>query len=283
MKFAVVTPSFNKAPYLRRSLLSVLEQDQSEVDYVVLDNCSTDGSIDILNEFRIVHGDKLRVLIERDNGQAAAINRGFTLVDGEIMGWLNADDSYLPQTLATVAAFFKEHPDVDLVYGKTRILDGNLSLTGDFPVQPHSLKVLRSYDYIPQPAAFWRRRVWDVLGPLDESLNWGLDWDFFIRVSEQFTVECIDEVLAEAVCDGQHKTATGGLAKTRELARIGCRHGGWRNPTFLYCNYVLAIHWLTRPFLKHPATRFAARTFLERLEAYTMTMLSRLFRVQVMS
>src|SRR6185295_12660315 len=120
MKFAVVTPSFNKAPYLRRSLLSVLEQDQSEVDYVVLDNCSTDGSIDILNEFRIVHGDKLRVLIERDNGQAAAINRGFTLVDGEIMGWLNADDSYLPQTLATVAAFFKEHPDVDLVYGKTR-------------------------------------------------------------------------------------------------------------------------------------------------------------------
>jgi glycosyltransferase involved in cell wall biosynthesis len=283
MTFAIVTPSFNKAPYLRRCLSSVLEQDLPGVDYWLLDNCSTDGSGAIIADFRARYADRLKVIVERDNGQAAAINHGFTLAHGDIMGWLNADDFYLPGTLAKVADFFSAHPDVDLVYGHTRILDGEFRHVGDFPVQPHDLRILKSYDYISQPAAFWRRRVWETAGPLDPNLNWCLDWDFFLRAACHFRVEFVDALLAEAVCDGQHKTATGGLPKTREIARVSRRHSNWRNPTNLFCHFVLALHWLAGPWLRSPRTAPATRRMLDRLQSYWVTVSYRGFGAQVMA
>jgi|ERR1700686_4974139 len=283
MTFAIVTPSFNKGVYLHRCLTSVLDQQQAEVDYFVLDNCSTDGSAEILQRISKQYPGRINVLIEPDGGQAEAINRGFSIARGEIMGWLNADDFYLPDTLMKVERFFFEHPDVDLVYGQTRILDGDLNPVAIHRSQSPDAKVLESYDYVPQPSAFWRRRVWDVCGPLDVSLNWGFDWDYFIRVFRQFRVEFLHEILSEMVFDGKTKTATGGLAKTREFARIGKRHGSWTNPTFLFCHYVLLLNWLGQPMLSNQLTGSTAQLVIEKLQAYMTTFLSRNFHFQVMS
>jgi glycosyltransferase involved in cell wall biosynthesis len=282
MTFAIVTPSYNKVRYLRRCVLSVMEQAHPGVDYWLLDSCSTDGSAGIIADLRTECAGRMNIIVEKDGGQAEAINRGFKLAKGEIMGWLNADDFYLPGAFSLVEDFFQNHPNVSMVYGHARILDGNFRFQVHYPVQPPNVKTLRSFDYIPQPTAFWRRRVWETVGPLDPSLNWGLDWDFFIRVSERFPVVLLDAFLAECVCDGQHKTATGGLAKTRELASIGRRYGGWTNPTNLFCHYVLTLHWLATPWLRLPKTEPAAQHLLGRLEAHGMTWAFRLFGKQVM-
>jgi glycosyltransferase involved in cell wall biosynthesis len=278
MNFAIVTPSFNKAPYLRRCLDSVLGQNRPDVDFWLLDNCSTDGSAQIIEEYRRRHVGRLNVIVEKDKGQSSAINRGFSLARGEIMAWLNADDFYVPNTFSIVERFFLDHPDVDLVYGHARIYDGEFKQIGIFPVQPPNLKILLSYDYICQPTAFWRRRAWDAVGPIDESLNWGMDWEFFIRITKQFRTAKLDEVLAEVVMDGQHKTATGGIKKTRELARISRRHGGWWQPTNLFCQYVIALNWLTAPWAGRPATQ----RFREKMYSYATTAFYRLLGAQVM-
>jgi glycosyltransferase involved in cell wall biosynthesis len=283
MKFAIITPSFNKARYLRRSVQSVLDQNHADVDYWLLDNCSTDGSIEIIEELKASYGNRLNVVVESDSGQAAAINRGFSLADGEIMGWLNADDFYSPGTLSRVQDFFLQNPETDMLYGRARVLDGNLNFETEYPVQAHRKRVLRSFDYIAQPATFWRRRVWDAVGPLDQRLNWGLDWDYFVRVSNTFQIEFLNEFLADAVCDGEHKTATGGLARTRELGMIAKRYGGWRNPTCLFCHYVLALNWIAAPWLSHPRTAAMSEEVLQKLKSYFMTVSARVFHAQVMS
>jgi glycosyltransferase involved in cell wall biosynthesis len=283
MSFAIVTPSYNKAKYLRRSMLSVLTQEKVEIDYLVLDNCSTDGSIEILNELQRHYPNQMRLIIEPDEGQAAAINRGFNLTGGDIMGWLNADDSYLPGAFSKVRDFFQENQDIDLVYGRTKVLDASFRVNGNFPTQSPSLRTLRSFDYISQPAAFWRRRVWEAVGPLDADLYWGMDWDFFLRACQRFRVAFLDDFLAEAVCDGDHKSGQRGSKLTKELGLIGRRHGGFLNPTHLFCQYVLILNWLASPFLRHPSTALITARAVESLRARSMTFLSHVLDVQVMS
>ena len=283
MSFAIVTPSFNKEKYLRRCLVSVLEQNHPDVSYWVLDNCSTDGSARILEETLRKYPGRVEVIVETDGGQSDAINRGFSLAKGEIMAWLNADDSYLPDTLSRVEEFFQKNPHVDLVYGKTRILTGNYSVVGSFPARTPDLHLLKSFDYISQPAAFWRRRVWESVGPLDVDLYWGMDWDFFLRACKQFRVAFLDQYLAEAVCDGDHKSAQRSSTLTKELALIGRRHDGFLNPTHLFCQFILLVNWFARPFLRHRATAPMTMRIIESLRSRSMTFLSRVFDVHVMS
>jgi len=282
LTFAIVTPSYNKVRYLRQCVLSVLEQQHPGVDYWLLDSCSNDGSAEVIDRLRTEFAGRLNLRVEKDHGQTDAINRGFTLAKGEIMGWLNADDFYVPGTFRLVEDFFLAHPEVGMVYGHARILDRDSRFQMNYPVQSPNRKTLRSFDYIPQPTAFWRRHVWDAVGPLDMSLNWGLDWDFFIRVSERYPVVLLDAFLADCVCDGEHKTAVGGLARTREFARISRRYGGWTNPTHLFCHYVLALHWLASPWLRRPTSAATTRRLLDRLQAHGMTWMTRILGKQVM-
>lgn len=283
LTFAIVTPSYNKAPYLRRCLLSVLQQQGVEVDYLVLDNCSSDGTELILGELLQIYPDRLRVIIEPDEGQSAAINKGFALTHADIMGWLNADDFYFPDTLLTVKQFFEAHPEIDVVYGQALMLDGNLNNIGLHSAQLYDSKILTSYNYIPQPSAFWRRRVWEAVGPLDTRLNWGLDWDFFIRVSHQFKVAHLAKPLSEIVFDGKTKTATGGIRKTGEFARISWRYGRLTNPTFWYCCFVLIVTALVYPLLLWPRSEAVTIRLVEKSKTFALTFLYRTFGFQVMS
>lgn len=280
MSFAIVTPSFNKARYLRRCLNSALSQQDVEIDYWALDNCSTDGSVEILRETQAKHPGKFHAIVEPDEGQASAINKGFSLAKGEIMCWLNADDFYLPQTLAKVDRFFRDHPEVDLLYGQMRVVDEDLRLIHIHAALPPDLSELKRIDFIPQPAAFWRRGVWEAVGPLDDSLNWGFDWDFFIRAFQKFRAEFIPEALAEGVWSEDVKTRAGGAARVRELSRIARRYDGWTNPTFIYCSYLLTLDWLAQPLLRRQATEPAVRKMLERSQRYTAGLLRRL-RIRV--
>jgi glycosyltransferase involved in cell wall biosynthesis len=176
-RFAIVRPSLNQSDFIGATIDSVLQQDYPNLAYLVQDGGSREETIDILKSY----GDRLQWRSETDSGQANAINRGFKQVQGDIMAYLNSDDVLLPGTLAYVARFFSENPDVDVVYGHRVYIDSDGFEVGRCVLPHHDSEVLKWADYIPQETSFWRRRVWEAVGPIDESFNFALDWDFLLR------------------------------------------------------------------------------------------------------
>src|SRR6516225_2327765 len=180
-RIAIVTPSLNHAAYLKQAIDSILGQEYPNLAYFVQDGGSKDGSADILNSYN----GQLAWRSEPDTGQANAINRAFETIDGDIMAYINSDDLLLPGTLSYVARFFQRNPKVDVVYGHRICIDRDGLEIGRWVLPQHDLEAIKWADYIPQETMFWRRRVWDAVGPFDESFEFALDWDFILRAQAE--------------------------------------------------------------------------------------------------
>lgn len=177
----VVTPSFNQGRYLERTLRSVLDQNYPRLEFVVQDGGSTDATREVLDRYR---PRLARAAMRRDNGQSHAINLGFAGTTGEIMAYLNSDDLLLPGSLSAVAAYFEGHPEVDAVYGHRVVIDADDNELGRWVLPAHDPEVLRWADYVPQETLFWRRRLWDKVGGIDESFRFAMDWDLLLRFQD---------------------------------------------------------------------------------------------------
>ncbi|MFN3623157.1 MAG: glycosyltransferase family 2 protein [Hyphomicrobium sp.] len=176
---SLVTPSFNQGHFIADTLDSVLGQGYPALEYVVQDGGSTDGTADVLRRYA---GRLAAWRSQPDGGQADAVNKGFEGTRGEVMGWLNSDDLLLPGALATVARYFAEHPDVDVVYGDRLLIDEEGREVGRWILPGHDGNVLRWIDFIPQETVFWRRRIWDAAGGMvDDSFHFAMDWDLLAR------------------------------------------------------------------------------------------------------
>ena len=127
-KISIVTPSLNQGQFIKRTILSVLKQGCHNIEYIVMDGGSTDNTVEILKKYE----DRLIWKSEPDRGQSHAINKGFRMATGEIIGWLNSDDTYEPDALKTVIQFFSEHPEIDLIYGDCNMIDENDNIIGMF-------------------------------------------------------------------------------------------------------------------------------------------------------
>lgn len=199
-KISIVTPSYNQAGFLEQTIQSVLSQDYSEVEYIVMDGGSTDGSVDILREYsdRLTHWNS-----EKDEGQSDAIAQGFERSTGEIMGWLNSDDLLLPGALDAVVSFFHENPEIEAVSGGAYCIDSEgWPLRGRFGNYTLGVAAthgrLRYYhmDGVFQPATFWRRSAYDAVGGLDRSLKFILDRDLFLRLAKRQPFARLPQMLA---------------------------------------------------------------------------------------
>jgi SAM-dependent methyltransferase len=178
-RLSIVTPSYNQGHLIGRTIDSVLEQTYPQLEYIIQDGGSIDSTPAILERYR---PQLLHVASERDNGQASAINQGFTHATGEIMAWLNSDDVLLPGALNYIAGYFVAHPAVDVVYGHRVIIDLEDREIGRWVLPPHDDRILLWGDFVPQETLFWRRRIWErVGGRLDESLLFAMDWDLLLR------------------------------------------------------------------------------------------------------
>lgn len=176
---SLVTPSFNQGHFIAATLDSVLGQKYPALEYVVQDGGSKDSTADVLSRYA---GRLAACRSAPDNGQADAVNKGFAGTRGEIMAWLNSDDLLLPGALVTVAQYFAEHPDIDVVYGDRLLIDGEGREVGRWILPGHDERVLRWIDFIPQETMFWRRRIWDASGGrLDDSFHFAMDWDLLAR------------------------------------------------------------------------------------------------------
>lgn len=204
-RISIVTPSFRQGGFIARTLDSILDQNYPNLEYVVQDGGSSDGTVDTLKRY----ADRLtRWTSEPDKGQGDAINRGFAGTTGEIMAWLNSDDLLMPGSLATVGKFFAERPDVDVVYGHRIIIDGNDDEIGRWVLPAHEADVLRWADWVPQETLFWRRSAWNkVGGQIDTSFQFALDWDLLLRFQDaKLRIERIPRFLGAFRVHADQKT-----------------------------------------------------------------------------
>lgn len=179
-RISVVTPSFNQAQFLERTIRSVLEQDYANVEYIIIDGGSTDGSVDIIRRY----ADRLAYWVsEPDRGQAHAINKGLQRATGEWVAWQNSDDVFFPGAFAQLAQTAKQHPEVDLIIGNMNLIDKDDRLLRDIKyVRPTYRALLAEGMVLTNQAAFWRRSLHDQIGYLDETLDCGFDYEWFLRV-----------------------------------------------------------------------------------------------------
>src|SRR5258706_720680 len=225
-RISIVTPSYNQAPFLEQTIRSVLLQGYPDLEYIIMDGGSTDGSVEIIKKYQ----QHLAYWVsEKDGGQAAAINQAFARASGDILAWLNSDDMYLPGTLPHIAARLDpEKPD--LLFGNCLhfVQDGAMAF-GSHVRQSHAQTNLKLTDYIIQPSTFWTRKAWQTTGALDESLDFGFDWEWFLRARNAgVTFLPEDKYMSVYRIHKDHKTGTGGERRRKELATIYRRHAGAR-------------------------------------------------------
>jgi glycosyltransferase involved in cell wall biosynthesis len=184
VKITIVTPSYNQAPFLERTLRSVLDQKGDfELEYLVQDGGSTDGTLSILERYR----DRLSYVSGPDGGQAEAINHGFARAKGEVVAWLNSDDVSLPGALDAAARALGPG-GARWCFGQCRVVDENdrqirraISWYKNRLSRGYSLRRLLTKDFIPQPATFFRRELLAQAGPLDAARHYAMDYDLWLR------------------------------------------------------------------------------------------------------
>src|SRR3954447_22352897 len=154
---SVVTPSFNQGEYIESTIRSVLGQDYPNVEYLIMDSASTDSTLEVLSKYSREHPQRMRFVSEKDRGQSHALNKAISQTRGEIIGWLNSDDTYEPGAIAVAVDFFQHHPDVDLVYGNANFVDPHdRVLARCAHIEPFNWHRFVHYtDFIVQPAAFF--------------------------------------------------------------------------------------------------------------------------------
>jgi glycosyltransferase involved in cell wall biosynthesis len=223
-RITLITPSFNQADFLEETIKSVLAQNYPNLQFGIVDGGSTDGSAQIIERYR----DQLDfAIIEKDNGQTEAINKGINRADGEIVGWLCSDDTLLPGALEAIGKHFADNPGDDWIAGACRMIDarGGAGETqhpgGDFTLAGVLLRGEDRPFSLPQPGVFWRRSLHDELGLLDESLHYCMDFEFWLRlIKSGRRPALIDSVFATYRLHESSKSCAAPLGFTREHIRI---------------------------------------------------------------
>jgi len=194
-KISIITPSYNQGRYIEATIQSVLEQGYPDLEHIIVDGGSSDGTLEILARYP-----HLTVISEPDRGQADAVNKGLRLASGEIIGWLNSDDTYYPGALADAAATIDPATGVFIAMGRCAYIDEQGTPTGtehpsEFVSHRRVVEVWKGYT-IPNPAVFFHRRVYEQCGGLDESLYLTLDYDLFCRYTARFDITVVDRLWA---------------------------------------------------------------------------------------
>lgn len=225
----VITPSLNQGRFIERTIQSVLDQEYPGLDYVVVDGGSTDETRAVLQ----ARGNTLRWVSEPDRGQAHAVNKGLAMTSAEVVGWLNSDDVYEPGAVHAAAAYLRQHPEVDVVYGDAMLIDAQGTVTGRYGTEPWNPTRLLERCYLCQPAVFLRRRVVERFGALDEGLHYCMDYEYWLRLAAggaRFAY--LPQVLAASRLYPETKTLGARLAVHEEInrmlrRRIGQVPGAW--------------------------------------------------------
>jgi glycosyltransferase involved in cell wall biosynthesis len=239
---SIVTPSYNQGKFIEETIQSVLEQEYKNIEYIVIDGGSTDNTVDILKKY----GSKIQWISERDRGQSDAVNKGIKLAKGEIIGWLNSDDTYLPGALTKVVNFFKKYNQIDMVYGEGYHINELGEIIERYPTKPFDYNELAENCFICQPTAFFKAEAFNKAGLLNEELHYCMDYELWMRMAGNCQIAYLPEYLATSRLYPENKT----LGKRREvyteIIRNAKKNYGYVPYMWIY-GYV---HYLTKANIK---------------------------------
>lgn len=238
---SVVTPNLNGGRFLAEAIASVAAAGRDvPVEHLVVDGGSSDDSHAVMR----AHEPGLTWWVEPGSNQAAAIAAGFRRARGDYLAWLNADDLYAPGALAAMAEALRQHPGTALVYGDAEFVDaGGRFIRAAAHVEDFSYRrLLNDLDFIVQPATLFRRDAYEAVGGLDESLDYAMDYDLWLKLGARYEVLRLPRCLARYRLHGAGKTETAGFARIAEVERVARRHGRRGLPS----NFAIekaALHW----------------------------------------
>jgi len=222
---SIVTPSFNQGKFLAETMRSVLEQDYPHIEYLVIDGGSTDNTVEVIKSFakRLAYWAS-----EKDRGQTDAINKGFNRAKGQILAYINSDDTYNPGAVSAAVKYLNEHPEVGVVYSDLNFIDEESRVIGKFPAAQTDLRKLRrGYVHVPQPATFFRAEYWQQVGPLDPTFFFAMDYDLWVRLAAVSRLQYLPgPVWANFRMHSDAKTINADDRCWPEMLRVHYRDGG---------------------------------------------------------
>jgi len=233
---SVITPSYNQGQFIERTINSVLSQNIEDLEYFVCDGGSTDKTLEVLRRYE----DRLRWISEKDSGQADAVNKGLRATSGDIVGWLNSDDIYYPNALFTVLSFFRDNPNVNLVYGKANHIDIDGKILEPYYTEPWNYERLKDVCYLCQPAVFFRRWVVEKYGEFDVNLRYCLDYEYWLRLGTNMAFSHLNQTLAGSRMYKDNKTLRDRVAVHAEINEMLRKRLG-KTPTRWIYNYAFAV------------------------------------------
>jgi glycosyltransferase involved in cell wall biosynthesis len=213
---SIITPSFNSARFIAETIESVRKQNYPYLEHIVIDGNSTDATLEILRSYP-----HLIWLSEPDNGQANALNKGLMIAKGEIIGWLNADDTYRPRAVQEAVRFLMKNPDYDGVYSDLQIVDQMGLPVHVCKSRPFDLAALFEENFIRQPTVFLRKRVLSSLGGVNEDLHYSMDRELWLRIGSYYKLHYISNFIgANFRLHGASKTSQKSPCFHSEWAKV---------------------------------------------------------------
>jgi glycosyltransferase involved in cell wall biosynthesis len=233
---SIITPSFNQAQFLDETIQSVLEQDYPNIEYIIVDGGSSDGSLEVIRKYE---AQLAGWVSEKDTGQTDAINKGFSMAKGDIFAWINSDDMYLPGAVSGAVQYLEENPHVGMMYGNAYYIDEQSRPIALYPAAPTDyLGLRRGVNTIPQQATFFRSILWRMVGPLDPSFYYAMDYDLWTRISSITPIRFHDEFMAYFRLQSASKSMREASRCWPEMMRIHFREGGSRL-SIIYLKYLV--------------------------------------------
>lgn len=241
---SIVTPSYNQAAFLEKTMRSVLEQDYPNIEYLVADGGSNDGSVEIIQRY----ADKLAWWVsEKDHGQGEAINKGFARAKGKYIAWVNSDDYYQPGAIRAAVAELEAHPEAGMVFGDVQVVTQDGTILNELHYGDWGLKELATFHIIGQPAVFMRRSVLEKAGFLDTNYHFMLDHQLWLRMGLEAGMRYVPQCWAGAHYHEDCKN----LAQAAEFGKEAFRIVDWmaQEPRFE------ALYTVNAPYIKAGAER----------------------------
>lgn len=245
-KITIITPSFNQADYLEATIKSVLDQKYPNLEYIIADNASTDGSVEIIRRYAKKYPKIIRWQSKPDKGQSNAINQCLKKATGDIVAYINSDDYYFPDTFKTVVSYFNSHPERLWLVGDCQVSDPKLTWTFAlkhlWPIQLHPF-FLQVFNTVNQPSVFLTKELVKKVGLFDESLNYVFDYDYWLRALRFSLPGRIDHQFSFFRIHQQSKGNKGFYKQFQEDFSVAKKHT--KNPLALLLHY---LGWQTTIF-----------------------------------
>jgi glycosyltransferase involved in cell wall biosynthesis len=243
-KVSIITPSYNHAEFIEETLDSVANQNYPNIEHIVVDGGSNDGTIDILEKRK--RDERLTYVSEPDQGQSDAINKGIRLATGEIVAWLNSDDYYIsPDVVLSVSKFFQRNPQADVVYGRGNFVDNDGNILREAYVHKDDQNLLFSFAWavgILQPAVFFRKSVFNKVGYLDVENHTCMDYEFWVRLTHRgVKMHFLNKKLAQARYHEDMKSARARGKQLQGIIDVVYKYYGFAHPRWInvYAKYMV--------------------------------------------